>query len=218
VGARGRPPRARPSPDPSDDPSRTHVTGIRLTYYDSFYANGAGPGCEWTVLFNGQACVQPAAIDMALSGWVAIEGYCRGTSGGDLGAGPLTVTVRADVIPGSTGTCFTGVDGDAGMLEAEEFCSACSAHDAVEPGLSRWRPFGRGLRRQQRAHRGGGSPHPGSKRYRPYAAPEAPRGSPNASPIDLKVSSGDFAVWPVGFRDLVRRPRAPRGKAATVCD
>jgi hypothetical protein len=98
-------------------------TSLLVTYSDFFGMTGSG-SCEWTVLFNGEACVQPGSMGAIgggdLEGFTA-SGYCRATSAGELGAGPMTISVRATMITGTApDTCRTGHKDIAGVLEAEE--------------------------------------------------------------------------------------------------
>jgi hypothetical protein len=96
-------------------------TMIRVTYYDAFFSIGY-PGCTWALLFNGEECVQPASIGTGAVSGATIVGYCRGTSKGDLVAGPLTIAVTAALLDGSdeADDCRTGRADWSGMLEAEE--------------------------------------------------------------------------------------------------
>lgn len=105
-------------------------TSLRVAYYDSFSsASSVDPcACRWTLEFNGDACDDPASIEGHLGSIVeqalatsTISGYCSATSGGALGDEEITITVRVDQTPGTSGCdCQTGFANITGMIEAEE--------------------------------------------------------------------------------------------------
>jgi len=107
-------------------------TALLITYYDNFRVYGPqNASADWQILINGAACSSPAPLVHTVSNGggpnqhnpTTITGVCSATVNGPLGAGTITLTVRAvtpGVLAGAAGDCYTGWGVGAGLLEAEE--------------------------------------------------------------------------------------------------
>ncbi|MFT6819419.1 MAG: chromosome segregation ATPase [Myxococcota bacterium] len=102
---------------------------LYVEYDDNLRTTGGNKACRWEVYFNGQPCSSPGRVAgdfYQAQGNAheqnAVNGYCRGNSGGSFGARDVAISVRVSNSPGySSSDCYTGWQSDQlGVLRVTE--------------------------------------------------------------------------------------------------